>query len=263
VLSITNNGTKVEFTGKQIGNSTITATLGDQTRTALVRVRAIEVAGSKKYFTYNKPAQYYIIVKNLGFDGKNTEFAYDGKQFARVEGNEVDYRAKNPYASLSSYDNRSGWADYTEIDKHSSDYRRSLYNLDNVWSRPCYFFNLYLCSLKANRQGEEDMFPLTWDNNFDENYKLADWEIDLQNYDVTKYYLRSEIINGVECNVFSGKGNVGQAYTFWVDKTNGLTLKFTDSRETQAFEVTTYQLTVPNWNGLHLRPQAGDAIVEP
>ena len=42
VLSITDNGTKVEFTGKQVGNSTITATLGDETKKALVKVRAAQ-----------------------------------------------------------------------------------------------------------------------------------------------------------------------------------------------------------------------------
>jgi hypothetical protein len=216
----------------------------------------------KVLYSYNPPAQYYIVVKN--WDERSIEFAFGNEQFARVEGGEAHYWEKSPYTSMSSYSNRSSWADYSELDKHNSDYGRAIYNLDNVYSRPCYFFNLYLCSRKANRQGETNMFPLTWDFNSDGIYELAEWETNLQNYDVTQYYVRSETVRGVACNVFSGFGGT-KKLTFWVDKANGLTLKCTQeqSGETETFEITTYQLTAPNWDGLHLRPQAGDEIVEP
>jgi outer membrane lipoprotein-sorting protein len=93
----------------------------------------------------------------------------------------------------------------------------------------------------------------------------------LQDYDPTQHkgasvsYLGSEIVNNVDCNVFRGKGNVGQTKTFWVDKNNGLTLKYTESSSTYGesvtYEVITYQLK-PDWDALHLHPLATDKVWE-
>jgi hypothetical protein len=253
---------------------TYTVTSGDGETTLDWTVTIIKpLPEGKVLYSYNPPAGYYFVVKYTDEDGEVKELAYgygDGA-FSEMDGEYIYYHQKEPYRHYGTLaDNRSGWSDMSRIDQNDGPAGRTTaaqnqYYIDNVWSRPLYWFNLYLCSLEASRQGETDMFPAVWDEE-DDIYRLAEWETDLQDYDATEYYTGSEKLNGVECNVFSGYGSVSQKRTFWVDKENGLTLKYSveqQSGETQTWEITTYQLTAPDWDELHLRPQDGDEVVEP
>ena len=234
-----------------------------------------EPSAQTPLYSYNPPAGYYIVVKETDGDSQHLYgYAYGNGKYAEIADDiDVQYWQKSPYASYSSYSsNRNDWADYSDIDEWGSDTddeSRHIYHIDSIAKRPGYAFNLYLCSLAAHRQGESyEMFPVI----FDINTGIENWEVNLQNYDATQHtnmqvsYLRSEVVNGVDCYVFSGKGNVSQTKTFWVDKNNGLTLKYTETNSpygNRAYEVVTYQLTEPNWDAMHLRPQAGDEVVEP
>jgi len=78
VLTVTDNGTKVEFTGKAVGESTITAKFENQTLKAVVKVRATETEEGKKYITYNQPVNAYYM--EYTEDGEDKFVAYENKE---------------------------------------------------------------------------------------------------------------------------------------------------------------------------------------
>jgi hypothetical protein len=83
------------------------------------------------------------------------------------------------------------------------------------------------------------------------------------NTDVTQYYLRSEKVCNIMCDVFKIS-----SYTFWVDPNTGFTLKL-DARDSNgnpedgSYEVTRLVVGTPDWNGEHLHPLPTDTVIEP
>jgi hypothetical protein len=85
--------------------------------------------------------------------------------------------------------------------------------------------------------------------------------------DVTKWYLRSEKLMNIMCDVY--KINRDGSVTFWVDPATGFTLKL-EVRNAQgkleedvSYEVTRLVSGKTNWSSTHLHPLPADIVREP
>jgi hypothetical protein len=250
VLSITDNGTTVEFTGKQVGESTITATLGEQTLKALVRVRAME--GGKKYITYNKPVTAYYI-----------EYTEDGKsKFEAYENKEYCYSFGNYYIYIGSEEIDYTWAGNNHWYKHTGDpvhvgswlsegYKKCEYPLGN--------FAAYVSNYKGTGTFYKYGLSLA-DVAASDNLEMP------SHTDVTALYIRSEKVMEIMCDIYkdSQTGSGGTAtWTWWVDPATGFTLKYEyidRYGDTESYAVTKLVVGKPDWDGKHLRPKASDTI---
>jgi hypothetical protein len=257
VLSITDNGTKVEFTGKQVGNSTITAKLGEETLKALVRVRAAEGGETKKYFTYDKPVTAFFIEFNGGtVDTKlGSIFAYENKKMASVSYNDFWLLqlvwGSNFRENLEAIYNKTGsmeWAypDQPWDDWLCCDYKAYIFPLSN-------FGDLVVKNLLLFSGGLWEM------------YENSPSEMP-NKVDITQWYVRSEKVMNIMCDVFEYKLSYEYDYTYWVDPSTGFTLKYKEVRKSnnqvrEEFEVTKLIIGSPDWDGEHLHPKTGDTYL--
>lgn len=223
VISVSDDGTKIEFTGKQIGESTITAAVEGTESKALVRVRSMENT-DKHYLSYYEPVKVYYY-EYTSSDSVNIR-GYDNQNY--LEGCVDEYyqyvtSSGNQYVPLDG-----GWIlhpDEPKWDDWNTDYKGYEWPLAE-------FANLI-----ANRDEELDIRI--------SNASMAEISEtrpeDLpKNRDVTKYYLRSETICEIQCDVYQVNADY-VVYTFWVDPDAGLTLKYEEvenGKTRDSFEVT-------------------------
>ena len=261
VLTITDNGTKVEFTGKAVGESTITAKFENQTLKAVVKVRATEVVEGKKYITYKQPVTAYYMEYTEA--GKIYAKAYENKERADVayyndsdgEYYTIQYRQPNglwlSYSSL--YPNT--WLKQNSLDGFGSDAEDWV----DKWS-----------VLEEYPMGYFAAWVSTWG---DDGYTYFNREADIKyvvekggvlpdNTEVTQFYVRNEKFINIDCAVFQ-ENHAGKINTFWVDLSTGFTLKYsvtTGADEKTIFEVSSFKVGKPDWDEKHLHPITCDDI---
>jgi hypothetical protein len=268
VLSIDDNGTTVEFTGKQVGNSTITAKLGEETLKALVRVRAIEGNG-KKYITYNKPVTAYYIEYNGGMVEANKKYGsgnngYVVEAYETMNYTEIKWNSSLP-GWLTIYTEPSG-LQYSHAYGNTEWYRHTGNGNGNqdTWGEDYRGFEYPLGAFAAYvsyYKGTTTFYKYGLDLAtvaFDENLVMPN------HTDVTEFYVRSEKVANILCDVYKNRFN-GEDFTFWVDPTTGFTLKFErvwDGNIQESYEVSTLVVGKPDWDGKHLRPIAGDTFID-
>lgn len=217
VISVSDNGTKIEFTGKQVGESVITATLDGTESKALVKV---VISGSTKdgedteftgTYKYSPPADNYHIAY--------TNHLGNSYEYAKIGDNEatVDYN--------------SGWRHFWNVSTggHSSFY-------DDKWIEDVLFdFEAF---------SDDTWQPL---DNFE--HDIASFYRGMGSLDekLPYHYVAIENYLGIDCWVFDSKSVNGNYAKYWVDPANGLTLKttYTDGSTT---EITVYDLNYKEWD---------------
>ena len=216
VISVSDDGTKVEFTGKQIGESVITATLDGVECKAEVEVRIAEASQEKHYVTYSEPikAYYYerVVVNDreteiIGYYDKNMLWTARQYNFVNSNGDLLE-RGFNGSEWKIPADTKE-WDDWAEGD---CDY------IGREW--PLSEFAAYI----ANYDEELDLQG--------SNYSLPEMYVTcpekLPNHrDATKFYVRSEKVNDTLCDVYEDFiFGLQKTFTWWVDPATGLTLKY-------------------------------------
>ena len=250
VLSVTDNGTTVEFTGKQVGEATITAKLGEETLKALVRVRAVE--GGKKYITYNKPVTAYYI--EYTEDGESKFEAYENKEYCHSFG---DY-----YIYIGAEEIDYTWAGNNHWYKHTGDPVHEGHWLSEEYKK-CEYPLGNFAAYVSNYKGTNTFYKY--------GLSLADVAAsdDLEmpnNTDVTTFFIRSEKVMEIMCDVYkdsqTGSGGT-ETWTWWVDPATGFTLKYERIDrygDIESYAVTKLVIGKPDWDGKHLRPKSSDTI---
>lgn len=271
VLSITDNGTEVEFTGKAVGESTITAKFENLTLKAVVKVRATELFEGKKYITYNKPVTAYYIEYNGGIieankqidsgNDKDVVVAYETKnhthiiweKFGTTPSWVIQHVQTNGLEYTSVY-NKTEWYRHTGNGNGMQDDWDDLYQ---GFEYPLGNFAAYVSYYKGTTTFYKYGLRLS-------DIATSDDLVMPDKTDVTEFYVRSEKVMNILCDVYKDRFN-GEDFTFWVDPNTGFTLKFEralGSTVQESYEVSKLVVGKPDWDGLHLRPITGDTFVD-
>ena len=233
----------------------------------------------KKYITYNQPVKAYLIEYNGGAIAANQSNragkygtvleAYENKKYTYVEwGGEgwfCDVLSNTAKGYFSWYSwNSNGTNVWMEHDDQAGTdgwndggWEHSEYPLDKF----AFLVSKWKVSndfiWRGGRGGLNDLCDVARNPDY---YEMPN------NTEVTQYYLRSEKICNIMCDVYKI-----MTVTFWVDPDTGFTLKV-DSRddkgnidEADSYEVTRLIVGTPDWNGEHLRYNAagGDTYRTP
>ncbi len=219
----------------------------------------------KKYITYNKPVKAYYIEFNGGMTVANQNG--DAGNYGTV----VEAYSANRYSQVRWFDSDDDWGVQYLIPERSWS---GIYG-SNEWSGPyedtdddSFSVGYYEYPL-----GEFAAFVSNFkgtDNNYGHGLPLFDIATsdDMEmpdNTDVTKYYVRSEKVMDILCDVYQAHDLTYEVdLTFWVDPATGFTLKYKcEGREEGDFEVTKLVISTPDWDKLQLNPKDGDEIIEP
>ena len=86
--------------------------------------------------------------------------------------------------------------------------------------------------------------------------------------DVTLFYVRSEKVMDIMCDVYKDSQAASggtETWTWWVDPATGFTLKYERvlrDGDIESYEVTKLVVGKPDWNGKHLHPVTGDTFID-
>ncbi|HPE95079.1 MAG TPA: hypothetical protein PLT66_03305 [Bacillota bacterium] len=235
-ISVSDNGSKIEFTGKQVGESVITATLDGTESKALVRVRAM--AGGDKDdeekaavpLIRELPNSFYIEYTAAGYENTVsiclTESSYCTKYFdadaARYGWNKDYYTPSVRYDYWEGY----GWMDMTD---------------DVGWT-----------SGKFNSWLTDDDDPIFYEILCAFRMVIAE-RGDKAINDISQYSTgKSETIANVKCEIYE----IGP-YSYWVEPTYHFCLKSVNSGNVE-FAVTKYEAPFAGEN--ILAPQSDEVI---
>lgn len=216
-VSASDDGTTITFTGKQVGETVITATLDGTESKALVRVREMEADGARYYITYNQPISNYTYEIGGGPDNGGIRYTFDG--FSRK-----DYYRNDDGALIESWDNMDGWYGFIcegEIGEEAQHEGEERLFAQNLFYWPCSEFACWLIDADYDNDGNVICYsPNTpmYEAYADDPQRLPD------NVDVTSLYVRNEEVCGVDCYVL--KITSGQNYFYWVDPNTGWTLQY-------------------------------------
>jgi hypothetical protein len=215
----------------------------------------------KKYITYNKPVTAYYIEYNGGPINGYLE-AYENKEYAHTEDDVLYYIYPNGTEAITLYGSTEWMQGDSEIDNpnapeavHWRTYPTKEYPLsvfaESIMSR------IYESSIGSLGQlWELAQYP--------DKYVLPN------HTDVTEYYIRSEKIMDIMCDVYQATGfsasGSPQTWTYWVDPATGFTLKYeggnNNGNDREGYEVTKLIVDKPDWNGKHLHPLATDKWIK-
>lgn len=213
VISCDESGSKISFTGKQVGESTITATLDGTESKALVKVREME--GEINYI-YNPPNDNYCIeITYTGADGEKYTDA-----FAKIGSEEA---VKYESSDWQAFWNTASSTCHTVVDgKWIEDVYDSVYTFEETgWDSPLSDFNEFVEKLNQAGVG---------------NDKLSE------------FYVDTEKVCDIDCWVFDTKGWNNQYVKFWVDPSNGFALKMVATTTGSTYAVTEYNLNYTTWD---------------
>ena len=225
IVSISEDGTTVTFTGEQVGETILGAGVGEEERLALVRVRAMD--GGEIDYRYAPPEDnYYIAFEHIYEDGD-----VDSEVFARI-GRQYMYSYDTTYSfsfvdfgAEASYDREPGGLWRHDPEGLGLD-------MEGDWSKP----PLPLSAM-------EEFFMDTF-------YALGG---DVSR--LAEYYVGNETLypapyesTGINCWVFDISGFNGNYLKFWIDPSNGCCLKYEDTEDGDYTIVTEYNLNYTAWD---------------
>lgn len=233
----------VTIKGKAVGQTVVIATNGDQRKKALVKiVRAGSSPGSSEKLeavslTMSVPKQFYFeyVQENLSpgvpyFVARDGDVWSHGCAVWKIDNPTVDDNVEhiNPatgYVYLLLTDGGFLWTFLGGVGS-----QQKLYG---EWFDPRERYDDYAIA------NIPDAMISYWDDTDEFGFKRAPQ--------------RKETVAGTECYVFE-KPFLDDKRTYWVDITNGLTLKYTSSESpVDNFEITVYSLRTPQWNA-QMRP---------
>lgn len=235
VISTSDNGTEIEFTGKQVGESVITAALDSTESKALVRVREMEreVNSVKVPLILDLPGSYYIEYQGAESEHITTTCLTSGSHANKYfDEDEARYGWNIDYFTPSSnyiYWEGYGWMDTTE---------------DGGWTSGK--FTNWLT------EGENPMFY--GDLTIFRQVMLADGTFaseDISRFDTGE----TETIAGVECKIYEY-----HSMKYWVEPTYHFCLQYSGDGEND-FTVTRFEAPFEEENPL--APSADDVIHQP
>ncbi|MDR1896573.1 MAG: hypothetical protein LBR10_07275 [Prevotellaceae bacterium] len=231
----------------------------------------------KKYITYNKPVTAYFIEYNGGAIAANQKNsagnngtvleAYENKKYSHVW---WDYSGGFFRCDLthSNGDPCSSWEAYG-----SNEWMLDRLNNNEIWASDGYLESEYPLDefafwVSKRKLGGGFLFYNTGGLNDLADIARHPNEAEMpNNTDVTQFYLRSEKVCNIMCDVYQIL-NDGY-FTFWVDPTTGFTLKLEvkdaqgNIAELRSYEVTRLVVGTPDWDGEHLHPRSTDTVKEP
>lgn len=240
VADISKNGQgDIIITGKDTGYTVITAISGNQRKKALIK--SVKPAGEGKLevvaLSMSVPQQFYFeyVQENLNpgvpcFVARDGDVWSHGCAVWKIDNPAVDDNVEhiNPatgYVYLLLTDGGFLWTFLGGVGS-----QQELYG---EWFNPREGYDDYAIA------NIPDAMISYWDDTDEFGFKRAPQ--------------RKETIAGTECYVFE-KPFLDDKRTYWVDITNGLTLKYTSSESpVDNFEITVYSQQVPQWNN-QMRP---------
>ena len=226
IVSISDDGTTVRFTGEQVGETMLGARVGEVDLFALVRVRAMD--GGEINYVYAPPEDHYYIVFEHHTDGQVTT-------------EEVVARIGRQYTW--SYDTSYGFyfADFNSM---------NAYNRlpDGPWVLDDY--EGLRPDAETNHNG--DPLPLSaMEEFFMETFYALGGDVSR----LSEYYIGNETLypapyesTGIDCWVFDIRGFNGNYLKFWIDPSNGCCLKYEDTEDGESTVVTEYNLNYSAWD---------------
>jgi len=226
IVSISDDGTTVRFTGEQVGETMLGARVGEVDLFALVRVRAMD--GGEINYVYAPPEDHYYIVFEHHTDGQVTT-------------EEVVARIGRQYTW--SYDTSYGFyfADFNSM---------NAYNRlpDGPWVLDDY--EGLRPDAETNHNG--DPLPLSaMEEFFMETFYALGGDVSR----LSEYYIGNETLypapyesTGIDCWVFDIRGFNGNYLKFWIDPSNGCCLKYEDTEDGESTVVTEYNLNYAAWD---------------
>jgi hypothetical protein len=254
---------------------TYTVTSGDGETTLDWTVTIIkEMAVGKKYITYNKPVTAYYIEYNGGAVDANKNGdagnygdvieAYEDQNYTAIEWESAIPGWNIWYVSPSGLDYTSTYGN-TEWYRHTGN-GGGLQDADGwavaykEYEYPLGEFAAYVSTRKSGG-GFLGYGHTLWDIAGDtDTYEMPD------NTEVTEFYVRSEKVMDITCDVYQAHDRTyDDDLTWWVDPATGLTLKYerkTADGDTESYEVTKLTVGAPEWDKLHLHPIDGDTFVD-
>jgi uncharacterized lipoprotein YehR (DUF1307 family) len=211
VLDISDNGTKVEFIGKIVGESRITATYDGNESKALVKVRAIETTIN---YNYNPPTDNYYILYEAQNNGTTYEL-FDSKigDTYCFGDEEMDWLWRFTIPSGKGHIASYGGGDWTVS---QDDFETEEIGVEPLDAMELFFVHYLRTSDTLN--------------------KLAD-----------EYYIGKEKILGIDCWVFDSQGFNDIWIKFWIDPSNGCCLKYDEYKDGKTTTVTEYNLNFTEW----------------
>lgn len=235
VISCDESGSKISFTGKQVGESTITATLDGAESKALVRVREMEGEVNINY-VYNPPENnYYFRTVDQITGDVDAVGRIDGVFAQHYSGDFTYYQYYDDETKMHyEYDpSKLSWQMYMDDKREAED-----------------SYNQFQDG-KSNNAANHDteMVIALFETTFMRYFR----QYGLDESRLVEYYTGTETVLGVNCWVFDAKGLNGIGGKFWVDPSNGCTLKMVDE-EGSVRELTHYDLNYTEWSS-DLMPQ--------
>ena len=225
MISLSDDGTTVRFTGEQVGETILGAVLGDKEMLALIRVRAMD--GGEINYVYAPPEDHYYIA----FEHADRDGDVDSEVFARI-GRQYLYSYDTTYSySFVDFSARASY-DRGPNGPWMHDPEGSGLDMEGDWSKP----PLPLSAM-------EEYFMDTF-------YALGG---DVSR--LAEYYVGSETLypapyesTGIDCWVFDIRGFNGNDLKFWIDPSNGCCLKYEDTGDGDITVVTVYDLNYTAWD---------------
>jgi len=227
VVSLSDNGTTVTITAKQIGDTEVGAMFGEEIMLVLVHVRAME--GDINYIYKPPKDNYYIAFEHLYADGD-----IDSEVVARI-GRQYMFSYDTTYGfyladfeNLKAYnrepggawvlDDAEGVAAYDENDRISD--LGPLSAMEKIFLKTLYALGGDASRLPEYYVGTETLYPAPYQT------------------------------TGIKTWVFDIRGFNGNYLKFWIDPSNGCCLKYENYEEHSLTVVTEYNLNYTTWDNV-------------
>lgn len=236
VIACQTTPSKISFTGKQVGKSVITAKVDGEEKKALVEVKRMVAKDDDEdnediviNYAYNPPTDNYYLCAE--YSDTDTVWAVGriGNIFAEYyDSSDRSYRVYYDDESQMGYE-------YDVAEQHWQMYM-------NDAGDAKYSYNMFL---ETKEDGELDPTPLI--SSFEGGFMSLFRQYGLDESKLAQYYVGTETFLGVECWVFDGKGLNSNESKYWVDPSNGCTLKVVDE-DGCISQLTQYDLNYTEWS---------------
>lgn len=227
VISTSDDGKTVTFTGLAVGETTITASSGDQTAKALVKV--VKRSASESDGGGDDDAEFTGVYR---YDPPTDNFCIEIKYTENGENH------TNTYGKIGSEEagiyGQSDWQEFCNVSTGS------YYTVvDGKWYEDVNWgFDTF------EELGHHE--PITSFNEFVELLK----QMGFGNEKISDFYIGTETVCGIDCWIFDTDGWNGQYAKYWVDPANGCALKKAGTTTDTVYEVTKYDLDYITWDAV-------------